>query len=64
MDNIEKAKVRLSVGDNAPDLNWRDVIKTTRTVAIRSSKETDKRLEEFINNPDKFDHSLKHGKSS
>lgn len=44
IDEVKKAKALLRDGDEGKDLDWRQVIKTTRSVARRSSIETDARL--------------------
>lgn len=41
---MKKAKALLRDGDGGKDIDWREVIKTTRSVAKRSSVETDARL--------------------
>lgn len=41
---IKKARALLRDGDGGKDIDWREVIKTTRQVARRSSIETDARL--------------------
>lgn len=44
IDEVKKAKELLRDGDGGKDLDWRQLIKTTRSVAKRSSVETDARL--------------------
>lgn len=41
---MKKVKALLRDGDSGKDIDWREVIKTTRSVARRSSTETDARL--------------------
>lgn len=43
-DEVKKAKALLRDGDEGRDSDWREAIKTTRSVARRSSIETDARL--------------------
>lgn len=43
-DEVKKAKALLRDGDGGKDIDWRELIKTTRSVAKRSSVETDARL--------------------
>ena len=44
IDEVKKAKALLRDGDGGKDIDWRQVIKATRSVAKRSSAETDARL--------------------
>ena len=43
-DEMKKAKALLRDGDGGKDIDWLELIKTTRSVAKRSSIETDARL--------------------
>lgn len=43
-DEVKKAKALLRDGDGGKDIDWREIIKATRSVAKRSSVETDARL--------------------
>lgn len=43
-DEMRRAKALLREGDRGIEFDWREVIKTTRSVARRRSTETDTRL--------------------
>lgn len=44
IDEVKKAKALLRDGDEGKDIDWSELIKATRSVAKRSSVETDARL--------------------